>query len=142
MHHRKYSWALTACIISATSFISAEVSASGGLDGSKDIICSVGDVVACVEDSSCVQGTARGFELPEFVILDSQKKVIRGAYESGHKEVSPVKNLERNGEHLVLQGVENSRGWNIAINTKTGHMSGSAVGDAVSFLVFGACTTL
>jgi hypothetical protein len=38
--------------------------------------------------------------------------------------------------------VENGRGWNIAINTKTGRMSASGVGDAVSFLVFGACTAL
>lgn len=140
MHNRKYSWALSACIISATPFMSTQ--AAPVLDGASDIVCSVVDVVACIEDSSCAQGTARSFDLPEFVILDTKKKVMRAAYETGQKAVSPVKNLERSGDHLILQGVENSRGWSIAINTKNGRMSASGVGDALSFLVFGACTTL
>jgi len=76
------------------------------------------------------------------VILDAKKKVLRAAYESGHDAVSPVKSMERSGDHLVLQGVENGRGWEFAINTKSGHMSAAGVGDAVSFLGFGACTAL
>ena len=43
-------------------------------------------------------------------------------------------------EQLVLQGVENGRGWTAVINTKTGNMNGSGVGDDVSFLVHGTCT--
>ena len=87
-----------------------------------------------------MQGRADSFDLPGFVVLDAEKKVMRGSYESGNEAVSPVKNMERNGNHLVLQGVENSRGWDIAINAKTGLMSAAVVGDAISFLVFGACT--
>lgn len=142
MHKKQHPWALSAFIILAIPFISTEVSADGGLDGAKDIVCSVQNVMACVEDRACVQGTANDFELPEFIILDSKKKILRAAYESGQKEVSSVKNLETNGQHLILQGVENSRGWDMAINTKTGRMSGAGVGDALSFLVFGACTSL
>lgn len=142
MHNKKQTWAMLAFIISAIPFISTEVLADGGLDGSKDIVCSVQSVMACVDGRACVQGTASEFELPEFMILDSKKKIIRAAYESGHKAVSPVKNIGINGQHLILQGVENSRGWDIAINTKTGRMNGAGVGDALSFLVFGACTSL
>ena len=49
--------------------------------------------------------------------------------------------MQQSGDHLVLQGVENGRGWDMAINTRTGRMSASGVGDAVSFLAFGTCTT-
>lgn len=142
MHNKKHTWALLAFIISTMPFISTEVSADGGLDGSKDIVCSVQNVMACVNERACVQGIASEFELPEFIILDIKKKILRAAYESGHKEISPVKKLEKNGQHLILQGVENSRGWDIAINTKTGRMNGAGVGDALSFLVFGTCTSL
>jgi len=76
------------------------------------------------------------------MVLDAKSKVLRGTHESGHKAVSPVKNMEQNGEHLVLQGVENSRGWDIAINARTGRMSGSSVGDGVTFLAHGTCTAL
>jgi len=112
------------------------------MDGSEGIVCAVVDVVGCTADSRCVEDSAVSFGLPELMIRDARKKVIRAAYESGHESVSPIKNMEKSGDHLVLQGVENSRGWSIAIDTKTGRMSASGVGDAVSFLVFGACTAL
>lgn len=126
----------------ATPFISTAV-AAGGMDGSKNIVCAVVDVVGCTETGKCVEGTAGSFDLPQFMIMDSEKKSIRAAYEAGQKDFSsPVKNMERSGDHLILQGIENGRGWDIAINTKTGKMSAAGVGDAVSFLVFGACTAL
>jgi len=121
--------------------VSTAVTAEG-LDGSSDAVCAVTHIVACLEDGVCLQGQAKTFDLPELVVLDARNKVLRGTHESGHKAVSPLKNMEHNGEHLVLQGVENSRGWDIAINTKTGRMSGSSVGDGVSFLAHGTCTAL
>jgi len=141
MRNSKCVLGLAAWVMVATPVVSTAVSAAG-MDGSSNIVCSVVDVVGCAESGGCVQGSARSFELPEFVILDAGKKMIRAAYEAGHDAVSPVKNMERSGDHLLLQGVENSRGWNLAINTKTGMMSASGVGDAVSFLAFGACTTI
>ena len=142
MLNKKFSRALTAGIITAMPFIATEASAEGGLDGSSDIVCAVMNVVACLDGSSCLQGSAKSFDLPELIILDTKKKVMRATYESGHNAVSPVKNLEHSGNHMLLQGVENSRGWDIAIDTKTGTMSGAGVGEAVSFLVFGTCTAL
>ena len=141
MQNRSLAWVFATSAMVATFLVSSAVSAAG-MDGSKNVVCAVIDVVGCTENGACMEGTASSFDLPEFMILDSDKKVIRAATESGHKSVSQVKNMERSGDHLVLQGVENSRGWNIAINTKTGRMSASGVGDAVSFLVFGACTAL
>jgi hypothetical protein len=141
MKNRNLAWILATSTMVATSFVSAAVSAVA-MEDSKNVVCAVIDVVGCTEKGACMEGTASSFDLPEFMILDSANKVIRAATESGHKSVSAVKNMERSGDHLVLQGVENSRGWNIAINTKTGRMSASGVGDAVSFLVFGACTAL
>ena len=138
---KKYTRLVAACAVAATPFVSTAVTAEG-LDGSSDAVCAVTHIVACLEDGVCLQGQAKTFDLPELVVLDARNKVLRGTHESGHKAVSPVKNMEHNGEHLVLQGVENSRGWDIAINTKTGRMSGSSVGDGVSFLAHGTCTAL
>lgn len=141
MKTSKCAGVVAACVIGVTPFVSTAVSAVG-MDGSSDIVCSVVDVIACAEEGGCVQGTARSFELPDLVIVDAGKKTIRGTHEDGHNAVSPIKNMERSGDHLLLQGVENGRGWDLAINTKTGRLSASGVGDALSFLVFGACTTL
>lgn len=116
---------------------------AGAMDGSKNITCAVLEVVGCTETGQCAEGTSRDFDLPQILVMDAEQKSVRGAYEAGHGDVlSPVKNLEKNGEHLILQGVENGRGWNIAINTRDGRMSASGVGDAVSFLLFGSCTSI
>ena len=141
MHNKINSWVLSTCFFSATPLMATQVSASD-LAGKNNIVCAAMDVVACVDGSACMQGTAKSFDLPEFVILDTKKKIMRADYESGHKGSSPVKTIERSGEHLILQGIENSRGWNIAVNTKSGDMSGALAGEGVSFLVFGNCTSL
>ncbi len=141
MLNRKCTRLVAACVVAATPFVASGVSAAG-LDGSSDIVCAVTHVVACLDDGFCLQGQAKTFDLPELMVLDVKNKVMRGTHESGHNAVSPVKNMEHNGEHLVIQGVENSRGWDVAINAKTGKMSGSGVGDGVSFLAHGTCTAL
>ncbi len=142
MQNRKSSWALTAFIIAAAPFMATKVSAEGGLANSTDMVCAVLEVVGCIEGSRCLQGSANSFELPELLILDTKKKVMKSTYESGHNAISPIKNIEKSADQLMLQGFENKHGWSIAIDTKTGSMSGSGVGKDVSFLVFGTCTAL
>ena len=141
MINRKCLRLVAACAVAATPFVSTAVSAEG-LDGSSDIVCAVLHVVACIDDGKCLEGQAKDFDLPVLTVLDAKNKALRGAYDSGQKAVSPVNNMELIGEHLVLQGVENGRGWSISINAKTGNMNGSGVGDDVSFLVHGTCTAL
>ena len=138
---RKRSWIAAACVIAASPFVSTAVSAEG-LDGSKDMVCAVIKVVGCVEDAGCVLGQAKDFDMPVLVVFDAKQKVIRGTHESGHKEVSPVKNMELSKDHLILQGIEEGHGWDIAIDSKTGEMRASMVGEAVSLLMSGACTAL
>ena len=141
MLNRKCSRLVAACTIAVTPFVSTGVSA-GEIDGSSDVVCAITRVVACLEDGQCLQGQPSTFDLPELLVLDAKEKVLRTTRESGKKAVSPIKNMERNGDQIILQGVENSRGWDIAINAKTGKMSAAGVGDDVSFLVHGTCTAL
>ena len=141
MLNKKYSRLVAFCVVAATPFVSTAVSAEG-IDGTRDVVCAITRVVACPDDGRCLQGQPSTFDLPELLVLDHKKKVMRSTRESGHKEVSPIKNMERSGDILVLQGVENSRGWDLAINVKTGNTSGAVVGEDVSFMVNGTCTAL
>lgn len=139
MQNRIRSWVVVTCMVGLTPLVSTMAFAEK-FDGSKDITCAVVKVIGCIDDGTCIQGDARQFELPGFMIVDAKKNALRADYESGHNAVSPIKSSERSGNHLVMQGVENRRGWDLAINTDTGRMSGAGVGDGVSFLVFGPCT--
>jgi hypothetical protein len=140
MLNKTCSRLVAACAVVVSPYVTSGVDAAG-LDGSTDIVCAVTHVVACLEDGFCLQGQAKTFDLPDLIVMDAKDKVMRGTHESGHNAVSPIKNMEHNGEHLVIQGVENSRGWDLAVNSRTGHMSASSVGDEVTFLAHGTCTT-
>jgi hypothetical protein len=111
-------------------------------DGTKNAICAVIEVIACAEGANCRRGPARNFELPELVVIDVAEKVVRGTHHSGIEETSHVNNMEMTGSRLVLQGVENGHGWGISIDSESGTMSASVVGDMADFILFGACAPI
>jgi hypothetical protein len=41
---------------------------------------------------------------------------------------------------LILQGVENGKGWTLSINETTGKMVLTVSGDEEGFVAFGVCT--
>ena len=116
------------------------LASNAAFDGKTNLVCAVMDVVACTEGPSCMQGSAKTFDLPVFLFVDFKAKVVRGTDDSGGKEVSLVKNREITELQILLQGVEDHRGWSMAIDRKTGHLNLSSSGADVSFMLSGACT--
>jgi len=141
MQRKKMFLAMAAGLSVMTIMSSTPVSA-GGFDGSSNLVCAAIDVVACTEGTVCLHGQARTFDLPEFLAIDFKQKVVRATEESGHKQVSPIKNVEQTGTQMVLQGVENGHGWSMSIDHKTGRITTTVSGEEVGFMVFGACTTI
>ena len=74
--------------------------------------------------------------------IDFSKKVIRSTDESGHKGTSAIKSMERTEKQIILQGIENHRGWSIAIDRETGALKAASSGKDVNFMFFGACTVI
>jgi hypothetical protein len=137
MQHRKL---LTALALGLG--LSAGVSAAG-LSASGNLVCAASSVIGCTSGPSCLQGTAASFDLPAvFMFVDFKKKTITGTEADGDKEVSPIRNQETTDSTLILQGIENQRGWSMAIDRQSGEMSVSSTGPDVDFMIFGACTAL
>lgn len=126
----------------ALAMVVAPAASAGSFDGSANLVCSTVDVVGCSDGATCLHGHARDFELPDFVFVDFEKKVIRATEDSGHKEVSPIKSTERSEHQLILQGFENHQGWTLAIDRADGQMTLTSTGRDISFMIFGACTAL
>jgi hypothetical protein len=141
MLKKKSSW-LIAASLGVTGGLLPQGLPAAQFDGSSNLICAATDVVGCVDGSACLQGQARAFELPEFMAIDFQQKVVRATDETGRKEVSPIKNIEQTGTQLILQGIENGHGWSIAVDQNTGRMTTLASGEDLGFIIFGACTAL
>lgn len=113
-----------------------------GIDGETNLVCATVDVIGCVNGPGCMEGHARDFDLPNFIFIDMDNKLVRATKESGHDQVSPVKNFEKTKSQLILQGVENHRGWNATIDRGNGDMTLTSSGKNVSFMIFGACTKI
>lgn len=133
--------ALVLCFSGTSALLSGGASAAG-FEGPNNIVCAALDVVGCVDGQGCVEGEARAFDLPQFIFVDFENKQVRGTEEGGHQEVSPIKNLETTEKQVIIQGVENHRGWTAAIDRQTGRMTLTSAGADVSFMISGACTAL
>ena len=122
--------------------ISVAANAAGKFDGSSNLICAAFDLTACVDGVTCAKGEARTFDMPEFLTVNFKKKSIHADYDGDKTADSPFKNFESTDNQLIIQGVENDHGWTMAISKETGRMSVAAVGEEVSFTMFGACKAL
>jgi hypothetical protein len=95
-------------------------------------------VMECGDTGECQQRTVKSANLPSFVAVNFEQKTISDTTNSDR--TSQIKHMERIGGHLILQGVENGRGWNMVIDEETGSLSASSADQGLGFVIFGACT--
>lgn len=113
------------------------------LDDSKPLLCATVDAIECDGHSAeCLAGTTEMANLPQFVRIHLKEGKIEAVKPSGESLSSKIMTHKREGGKLILQGMENGRGWSMVIVKKTGKMSAAIAGDQVGFVVFGNCTTL
>ncbi len=114
--------------------------AAGQFDGSVPLLCAVVRVIDCGVEGDCEQITPEIANIPQFLRIDFKKKEITATKESGRKEKSEIKTLERVEGRIIMQGTGGSRGWTMVISEDTGKMSATASDEQSGFVVFGACT--
>ncbi len=110
-------------------------------DGSKPLACAIIEAIECAPGEACKKGAAQDLNLPQFLMIDFQKKLISGKRPNngGRLEAAIVSQTSQNGS-IVLQGVQKGRGWNLTLVKRTGRMSVAAAGHDEGFVLFGACT--
>jgi hypothetical protein len=111
-----------------------------GLDGSAPLLCAVIEVFECSVEKDCMEGTLESMNIPQFVKVDFANNKIATTEESAEKRESPIHNFAKVDGMLILQGMQNGRGWSMVIAEETGKMTATASGDGGGFVIFGACT--
>ena len=109
-------------------------------DGSVPLLCAPIEVIECGVQGDCHRGTAESVDIPQFLKINFEEKMISAVDESGKKAV--IKNLEHVNGNIIMQGVQRGRGWSMVISEETGKMSASVSDDQAGFVLFGACTPL
>ena len=136
-------WSKIRSILTAIGFaavlLPVGVSAAD-LDGKSNLVCAAVDVIGCTNGPGCREGTVNSFGLPQFMFVDFEKQEVHATDELGINVVSHIKSSEMTEQQIILQGIENHRGWSVTIHRGNGEMTVASSGSGVSFMVFGACT--
>lgn len=113
--------------------------AAGNVDGSKSLICAVIEIHECKSNNDCEEVTIEEINFAQFLMIDFKKNIISGTRADGEKLTTPIKSQVSMNGMLILQGVENGKGWTMSISEKTGNAVLTVSGDAEGFVAFGAC---
>lgn len=132
---------LTATLLALFTLAAAPALAASPFDGSKPLLCGVGETFECQGGKKCKRGRAEDVGLPDFLKIDFKKKRILSIEESGKGEVTRISGVTHVESLLLLHGTDAYHGWSIAIG-ETGKMSLTLSAHQVGFIVFGACTPM
>ena len=104
-------------------------------------LCAPTQEIECEEAGKCDTNAFESLNLPPFIKIDLVTKQMSGA-EEGVEEAAAIERVERVDGRLILQGVQDGRGWSVVIVEETGHMTLSVAGDDTAWLAFGDCSPL
>jgi len=120
---------------------------AGDFDGTTPLLCATIRVLECLEDGSCNQVAPEAVDMPQFFMIDFNKKEIRTPKPGMADRISQIERMEHVDGKLIIQGAEDGDanipdglGWSLAISEETGKWVLSASGDRVAFVVYGAST--
>lgn len=126
---------LAFALLTATTTIWAD-----DVSGADNLLCSAVQVTQCHADGECLSSPPWELNVPQFIVVDLGNKKLSTTEASGENRTTPIKNLERDGGLIFLQGVENGRAFSFVIAEETGMASIAVARDGMAVTVFGACT--
>ena len=136
----KISRARRACWYTMALLLPCSIGASGASAAEKNLICAAVNVNACIDNGICDQGTAQDFDVPTFMIIDFERKLVESRGEVAGDAVSHIRSSDMGKDSILLQGFEEGRGWTLALDRATGHMRLSSTGPSMNFTITGNCT--
>lgn len=123
-------------LVPATSLMADDVT------GSNDILCTAVQVNVCYTSGECESVPPWDLNIPEFIQIDVDKKILHTTEASGQNRSTPIENLKRENGLLVIQGFEGGRAFSFLINESTGRLSVAVAREGVNVAVFGVCTPI
>ena len=134
--HRKLANLVLLVLLASTPSLADD------LGESSTILCTAVQATACSLEGECVTAAPWTLNIPQFIEVDLKKKELRTTKASGENRSTPIKNIERDGDLIFLQGVEGGRAFSFVIREDTGMVSIAVARDGPNVGVFGACTPI
>ncbi len=118
----------------------SSTSVADDISNSDKFLCSTSQLVVCFEDAECLSMLPGDVNVPQFVVVDTKKKLISTTKASGENRSTPIRTLIREESTIFLQGVEDGRAFSFAIEEQTGLLTVAVSRGGLTVSVFGACT--
>ena len=119
----------SACLVPA-----AAIAASGSY------MCAFTDVYECETVTGCQRASLDAVNLPEFVVIDLDKKQLTGASMADTNRTEDIEGMTSTDKLVFLHGTQDEETWNATITLETGSLAGGITSGQSSFSVFGNCT--
>ena len=137
----KYSIALYAALLSCGM---ANQATAADFDGRQPLVCAAVQSFECETDAECEAAKLEDINVPRFLRLSFNEKVIRSKRPNGDVRTTPIEFQRDTGDRLILHGTEQGEegifGWDMVIAQADGRMTLAIAGNALAVVVFGACT--
>ena len=115
--------------------------ATAKFDGATPLLCVPIEITECDEGGKCYLGSAEDVNLPQFLRIHLNEKLLSGVGEAASR-TTPIESMQRENGRIVLHGGQRGRGWTAVISEETGKLSATISEDGTAFIIFGACTVL
>lgn len=116
------------------------VALSDSLSGKDRLLCSAVEATVCTADGICESGPPWDWQIPQFLIVDLDRKELATTEASGENRTTPILSLSRQDGQIVLQGVQAGRAFSMVLQEANGHATISIATDGATIGVFAACT--
>jgi len=126
-------------LIVLTISIAAQPSLAEDKVDLKPMVCAAIETYDCGFGENCTRGSATDINLPIFLGIDFEKKMITGTMDDGSVRTTEIQRMERLAGGIIIQGVQDGLGFSLSYNTSTRKITGAVSGDQVGFVIFGAC---
>lgn len=110
--------------------------------GADHLLCTTVRATECYADGGCLSGNPEEWGSPRFVKVDFQEKMLRTTEASGEDRSTPMKSIEREGDRIFIQGVQDSRAFSIVLDQDSGTGSTAIVLEGHVLTLFSYCTPI
>ncbi len=127
-------------LASAAGLLLAASAAADNLNGAGQFLCATGQVVICAEGAECQPVLALNVKIPQFVVVNVEKKMLSTTQASGLHRVTPIGTMKRTDGRIYLQGIDRGRAYSFVIDETTGRATVAVSRDGMTVTAFAACT--
>ncbi|MDH4054773.1 MAG: hypothetical protein OEW73_08335 [Gammaproteobacteria bacterium] len=127
-------------VFALAAIMTGGLAQADNLDGVSRMLCAAAQVQICIENDICYTTSTHELDVPDFVVIDTDKKTISTTKASQLNRSTSFTSFLKSDGVLYLQGVEGGRAFSFVIDVETGRLTVAVARDGFAVSVFGVCT--